>query len=278
MIALLRQRLEDRDQSVLVTPPPGSWLAGASKKADTRRRENSHPIRTDEQPEMGRRSGLNHTKDYLATPQKRRLDSTVYAENSTHSSGSTARRYRSEISRPSLTLGPSRTKHPKARRRLDFYINYLPPETRRSQSHFQPHEEGSQGRRQHTSKGVHLERDDDIVLFDQVTGEPIVYRLVDSEAKRQRTRDFFHNPSGDGVARHWEGHARPRYHWEPEIEHEPRAATRPIPLDEMKLGKAKASPFTDAILAEHPPARFTMPKIKPYEAKEDAVLFVTRFW
>ncbi|XP_058211608.1 uncharacterized protein LOC131323784 [Rhododendron vialii] len=44
-----------------------------------------------------------------------------------------------------------------------------------------------------------------------------------------------------------------------------------------KLDKVKVSPFTDAILAEHPPARFTMPKINPYEAKEDAVLFITRF-
>ncbi|XP_058223017.1 uncharacterized protein LOC131332738 [Rhododendron vialii] len=47
--------------------------------------------------------------------------------------------------------------------------------------------------------------------------------------------------------------------------------------DNSKLGKAKASPFVDAIQQERPPHRFVMPKLKRYEAKEDAVAFVCRF-
>ncbi|XP_058192284.1 uncharacterized protein LOC131309705 [Rhododendron vialii] len=47
--------------------------------------------------------------------------------------------------------------------------------------------------------------------------------------------------------------------------------------DNSKLGKAKASPFVDPIQQERPPDRFVMPKLKRYEAKEDAVAFVCRF-
>lgn len=56
------------------------------------------------------------------------------------------------------------------------------------------------------------------------------------------------------------------------------AHTDLVPVDDLKLEKAKASPFVDAIQQERPSDQFVMPKLKCYEAKEDVVAYVCQFW
>ncbi|KAG5531136.1 hypothetical protein RHGRI_025928 [Rhododendron griersonianum] len=125
---------------------------------------------------MRHRPSLSRVRGHPVTPQWRQLEGAGHGESSTRSSGSTAQNRRSEASGPSLTLGPYRAERPKARTRLDFDMNYPPLREKRAHSHLQPYGEESHGRHQETSRDMHRERDNSVVLFDQITGEPITYR------------------------------------------------------------------------------------------------------
>ncbi|KAG5532556.1 hypothetical protein RHGRI_027001 [Rhododendron griersonianum] len=142
-----------------------SGNVGAKIACDTQR-HGKHVYVTEDNTRARRRSGLSRVRDHPITPQRRQLEGAAYAESSTRSSGSTARSHRSEASGPSLTLGLRRTERPKARTHLDFDMNYPPLKEKRSRSLLQPYGEESLRHHQQTSRDMHRERDDSVVLFD----------------------------------------------------------------------------------------------------------------
>lgn len=145
VIALLQQRLEDREQGTLVTPPPGSYPAGMSKPTATWRHEKSHQTPTEEQTGTRHRSALECIGDHRVVTPKRKLASIICAESSTRSSGSIARSFRSGASAPTLTLARPRAAHSKGKTRLDIDINCQPCREGHSRPHLDPRADGSRG-------------------------------------------------------------------------------------------------------------------------------------
>ncbi|KAG5524731.1 hypothetical protein RHGRI_031415 [Rhododendron griersonianum] len=167
--------------------------------------------RTEDNTRTRHRRNLSPVGNNPITPQRRHLEGFGHEESSTRSSGSTARSRRSDVSGPSLTLGIHRPERPGARTRLDFDMNYPPLREKHVRSHLQPSGEETLGYRRADSRDVRRERDNSVVLFDPLTGEPVTYCPIDSGIARPRGYNDRPEQSRGGSTRLRE-HLEPIHH------------------------------------------------------------------
>ncbi|XP_058192044.1 uncharacterized protein LOC131309421 [Rhododendron vialii] len=188
--------------------------------------------------------------------------------------------------RPVDLNDPPRRPHTSSNREYSFQSRHD------SERHDGRHSANSGSRHRTESRGNRSEHDNTIILYDQFTGLPTVYQPIDPALQPRNApltslrEAHAHLTLAAPRPREKEEHRRhqrrekrktPERHTNVPPPIAPQIAAEGQAEDNSKLGKAKASPFVDAIQQERPPDRFVMPKLKRYEAKEDAVAFVCRF-